>query len=130
MAIFSLYWPKKSSFATRGKNTHFWNRKCGQTWSKLYLAMCFDTYLHMKIVYSGLVIGQKKLFLPPEVQNMQFKTVNMIKNRTNSSILFIFILALRKILFSRLITILMPFLAIYCQTRLDCFYVTAMLSWG
>ena len=87
--------------------------------------MCFDTAaLQIKIVYMGLVIilwpflafyGPRKLFCHHRHKILNFETLNVVKNREKSPRLCIFTLAYRKILFSRLIIILWPFLAISCH---------------
>ena len=81
---------KKAIFATRGKKTHFWNKK---TWSNMEQALrdcVFWYYLQMKMIYSGLVMilgpflafyGQKKVYFCHQRHKiLNFQTVNVVKN--------------------------------------------------
>ena len=109
MAIFSLLWPKKAIFATRGTKYSILKQKHGQKWSTLYQTMYFDTDLQIKLVFSGFVIilwqflafyGPKMLLLQLGAQNTQFwNSKHGKKNGANSTRLFVLILPFRWTLF-------------------------------
>ena len=124
MANFSILWPKKAIFATRGAKYSIWNRKHGQTLTGYVLWYCPSDENHLHWIGHNLMAfflafyGQIILFLPSrDTKHSILKQKSWSKwSKLYQTMCFDTSLQM-KIIYSGLVIILWPFLAFCCPQK-------------